>query len=92
MTTRVCGPTCGNGPQPHVPVAPPLTALEEEWLCLRGGVIYIAAKDGVPWTSKAVRYYFTSFYRSIQLSKSLLPNCEPVVRALPAQIPQGTFF
>jgi hypothetical protein len=34
---------------------------------------------------------FTSFYPSIQLTKSQLPNCQPVVRTLPAVIPEGTF-
>jgi len=74
-----------------IPVAPPLTELEEEWLCLRGGVIYTASKDGVPWTGEGVQLDFTSFYPSVQLSKSQLPNCEPVVYTLPAHIAPGTY-
>ena len=64
---------------------PPLVALEEEWLCLRGGVIYTASKGGIAWAGEGVQYDFTSFYPSIQLSECLLPNCQPMVRTLSAE-------
>ena len=75
-----------------VPAAPALTDLEEQWLCLHGGVIYTAAKGGVEWAGEAAQCDHTSFYPSVQTSKYLLPNCQPLARTLPGKSPGTSLF
>jgi len=68
-----------------IPVAPPLVAGEAEYLRCRGGVIFTATgRTKVPWCGRAVQLDVISFYPSIMVSETRLPNCAPVAVMLPA--------
>jgi len=68
-----------------IPVAPPLVAGEAEFLRCRGGIIHTATgRTKVPWCGRAVQFDVISFYPSIMLTETRLPNCQPVPVTLPA--------
>ena len=68
-----------------IPVAPPLVEGEAEFLRCRGGVIWTATgRTKVPWCGRAVQLDVISFYPSIMMSETRLPNCQPVAVMLPA--------
>jgi len=68
-----------------IPVAPPLLEGEAEFLRCRGGIIHTATgRTKVPWCGRAVQLDVISFYPSIMLTDSRLPNCAPVAVMLPA--------